>query len=81
MTRATRLVAPKDLGDEVRRLRARTGLSADEAAARLGVDVETIERAEGSSFGLMVRVRKHILERLTGYTIDGPYYRIRPRTH
>lgn len=80
MPRSTRLVAPKDLGEEIRRLRALAGLSADEAADRLGVDVETIERAEGSSFGLMVRLRKHMLERLTGYTIDGPYYRIRPRT-
>lgn len=73
----SRLVSPKDLGDEVRRLRADAGLSPSEAAARVGVDVKTIARAESSSFGLMVRTRKQILEGVAGCTLDGPFYRVR----
>ena len=66
-----------ELGELVHRVRRRQGLSMEETAELLGIEVHEIRQAEGTYHGLMLRVRKRILQQLTGYTLEGPYYQVR----
>ncbi|MEM8601326.1 MAG: helix-turn-helix transcriptional regulator [Bacteroidota bacterium] len=68
----------RELGTELRRLRKREGLSIEEAADRVGLDVSEVERAETVGLGLLFRLRKRLFKRVGGYTLEGPYYRLRP---
>ncbi|OZC01327.1 helix-turn-helix domain-containing protein [Rubricoccus marinus] len=76
--RRSKLVSPHELSAEVRRCRQRQGLSRADVASRLDLDEADVVRAESHRWGSMIRVRKAILERLAGCTLEGPYYRVRP---
>ena len=72
------LIAAHDLAHVVRRARHARGWSVEDVARAAGVDGDLVARAEGEGFGRMVRVRKRLLERLVGCTLEGLFYRGRP---
>lgn len=67
----------RDITRIVRRARNESGLSENQAAQELGVKVRSVKQAEGQPHRDMLRLRRRILERFTGFTLDGPYYQIR----
>ncbi len=72
------LVSLHALAAEVRRLRSERGLSVEQAARLLGVHAFMVERAEGTRYGPMFRLRKRLLREVAGCVLSGPYYEIRP---
>ncbi len=70
-------ISLRDIARIVRRARSEQGLSENQAAQALGVHVHSVKQAEGQPHRDLLRLRRRILERFTGYTLDGPYYQIR----
>ena len=66
------------LPDAVRHLREERGLSRRDAAEAVGASAEEVAGAE-HRLTAAFRLRKRLVEALTGYTLDGPYYRLRRR--
>lgn len=74
-----RFVTRRDLPELAREVREAQGLSPQEAAHAMGVPADVIEKAEAWPYRALFKFRRRLLERYTGYTLDGPYYRLRPK--
>lgn len=73
------LVSPYELPELLAAVREQRGLSAEQLASDAGVTPETVEEAESQPYRCRLRLRKRLLEQLTGYTLDGPFYRLTKR--
>lgn len=72
-----RMLTIQELGELIRFIRDEKGLSVEEIAETLSVDAEQVRKAETHYYGVMLRLRKRVLEEFTGYTLKGPFYQIR----
>lgn len=72
-----RMLTIHELGDLMRFIRDEKELTVEEIAEALSVDVEQVRKAETHYYGVMLRLRKRVLEEFTGYTLKGPFYQIR----
>jgi ribosome-binding protein aMBF1 (putative translation factor) len=70
-------VSTRDLSDAVREARRLNGASMEQAADALGVSADKIDQAESQPYRALFKLRRKMLERFAGYTLDGPYYRIK----
>lgn len=72
------LVTLRELPDLLRAARQQRGLSSEQLAGRTGLPPQVVLEAE-STYRNRLRLRKRLLEWLTGYTLEGPYYRLTKR--
>lgn len=70
------LVLLYELADAIQQARERSGLSPEELARTLDLPVRAVQEAENQPYRGRLKVRKRILEQLTGQTLDGPYFRV-----
>ena len=70
------VVSLRDILEIVKQARERHGLSPEEVARDLGVPALMIKQAENQPLRGRFRLRRKMLEQLTGYTLEGPYYRL-----
>lgn len=70
------VVSLRDILEIVKQARKRRGLSLEEVARDLDVPARMIEEAENQPLRGRFRLRRKMLEQLTGYTLKGPYYRL-----
>ena len=70
------VVSLQDILELVKQAREQHGLSAEEVARDLGVPALLVEQAENQPLRGRFRLRRKMLEQLTGYTLKGPYYQI-----
>ena len=68
------LVSLGELARAVRQARVQQGLSPEQVAHSLGTSLKAVRHAEEQPLRHCFRLRRRMLERLTGYTLDGPYY-------
>ena len=71
------LVSLRGVSSAARQARERKGLSQEEAARRLGATMPQLQQAENQPHRSLFNLRKRMLERFTGFTLDGPYYKIK----
>ncbi|MEL7363062.1 MAG: helix-turn-helix transcriptional regulator [Bacteroidota bacterium] len=69
-------VSTRELPLVIRQLREEQGLTRARLAHDLDVDEGAIAAAEGQSGRDCQRLRRRLLERLTGCTMSGPFYRL-----
>ncbi len=69
-----RLVSHRELAQVVQQAREQQGLSPEQVASTLGISPKAVRHAEEQPLRHCFRLRRKMLERLTGYTLDGPYY-------
>ena len=74
------LIKRTDIPLLVKELREQHGLSTEHVARDLGVPEPSVAQAEGQPHRALFKLRKRILERFTGYTLDGPFYRVRRKS-
>lgn len=74
------LIKRTDIPLLVKEMREQKGLSTAHIARDLGVPEPSITQAEAQPHRALFKLRKRILERFTGYTLDGPFYRVRRKT-
>lgn len=72
-------VPVRDLPETARVAREKLGLSHEEAAAVLETSPVMLEKAESQTYRHLFKLRRRILEELTGYTLEGPFYRIKKK--
>lgn len=72
-----RLIKASDLSEVVKEVREQEGLSHRELADALRITEPAVHEAEKQSQRARFRLRKRIIERYTGFTLDGPYYRLK----
>ena len=70
------VVSLHDILEIVKQARKRRGLSPEDVARDLGVPARMVEQAENQPLRGRFRLRRRMLEQLTGYTLKGPYYRL-----
>ena len=73
------VVSRRDILEIVKQARKQHGLSPEEVAHALGVPALMVEQAENQPLRGRFRLRRKMLEQLTGYTLEGPYYRLARR--
>ncbi len=71
------LIRAGRLADAARTARQAAEISSEEAAEQLNVPDTAIKYAEAVPSKSMFRLRKRMLEVFSGYTLEGPFYRIR----
>ena len=71
------IIRSSDLASAVQLARQNRGVKRFQAARELGVSPRELEKAE-SSVHAAFRLRKRMMEKFVGVTLDGPYYRIVP---
>ena len=70
------IVSLRDILEIVKQARKQHGLSPEEVARDLGVPPLLVEQAENQPLRGRFRLRRKMLEQLTGYTLEGPYYQV-----
>ena len=71
------LVKPHELPELVKRLREQYGMTRQEVAGRLGVSEAVVRQAEEQPDRARIQLRKRMIERLSDYRLEGPFYRLR----
>lgn len=71
------LVKPHELPELVKRLREQYGFTRHEVAKRLGVSEAIVRQAEEQPDRARIQLRKRMIERLSDYRLEGPFYRLR----
>ena len=74
------LIKRTDIPLLVKEIREQTGLSTAHIARDLGVPEPSVTQAEEQPHRALFKLRKRILEQFTGYTLDGPFYRVRRKS-
>ena len=70
------VVSLRDILEIVTQARTQHGLSREDVARDLGVSPQMIKQAENQPLRGRFRLRRKMLEQLTGFTLEGPYYRL-----
>lgn len=66
-----------ELPHMAQRARQASGLSYQQAAQDLGTSEVQVEKAESQPYRSLFKLRRRMLERFTGYTLEGPFYRVK----
>ena len=72
-------LSPRDVARLASQVRKSRGHTPEDAADRLGVDARKVEQAENQPSRGLIRLRRRLIEQYTGYTIQGPFYKVHKR--